>query len=94
MKKIPPCPLPEETRGAASCLPLDAERAKAEATRCLSTRTCQGCEICQLMCPDQAITRDELTLQPVIDLTYCKGCGLCAHFCPKRAISMELEQTV
>jgi 2-oxoacid:acceptor oxidoreductase delta subunit (pyruvate/2-ketoisovalerate family) len=92
MKNPPPCPLPEETMIAAPCPPLDAERAKAEAARCLSTRPCQGCEICQLMCPDQAITRDDVTHQPVIDLTYCKGCGLCAHFCPKRAITMELEQ--
>jgi pyruvate ferredoxin oxidoreductase delta subunit len=44
------------------------------------------------MCPDQAITKDEATHQPVIDLAYCKGCGLCAHFCPKTAITMELEQ--
>jgi len=44
------------------------------------------------MCPDQAITKDETTHRPVIDLAYCKGCGLCAHFCPKMAITMELEQ--
>lgn len=92
MKKKPPCPLPEEKLSAAPFLPLDAESAKAEAARCLSTRPCQGCEICQLMCPDQAITRNELTHQPAIDLMYCKGCGLCAHFCPKGAITMELEQ--
>jgi len=93
MRKAPPCPLPEETRIETPSPPLDAESARAEAARCLSTRVCQGCEICQLMCPDQAITKDEATHQPVIDLNYCKGCGLCAHFCPKKAITMELEQT-
>lgn len=92
MRKTPPCPLPEETRPAPPCPPLDAESAKAEAARCLSTRPCQGCEICQLMCPDQAITKDDATHEPVIDLNYCKGCGLCAHFCPKGAITMEPEQ--
>jgi ferredoxin len=75
MRKAPPCPLPEETGTVTPCPPFDAESAKAEANRCLSTRVCQGCEICQLMCPDQAITKDEATHQPVIDLTYCKGCG-------------------
>jgi Pyruvate/2-oxoacid:ferredoxin oxidoreductase delta subunit len=44
------------------------------------------------MCPDQAITKDDATHEPVIDLNYCKGCGLCAHFCPKGAITMEPEQ--
>jgi 2-oxoacid:acceptor oxidoreductase delta subunit (pyruvate/2-ketoisovalerate family) len=92
MRKTPSCPLPEETRPVPSRPPLDAESARAEAARCLSTRPCQGCEICQLMCPDQAITRDEASHAPVIDLDYCKGCGLCAHFCPKKAITMELEQ--
>jgi pyruvate ferredoxin oxidoreductase delta subunit len=52
---------------------------------------CQGCEACQLICPDQAISPDPVSGRPVIDLAYCKGCGLCAHVCPKGAIVMEME---
>lgn len=93
----PPCPLPP----AAPPLPAPGsqgpppayslEQAQAEAARCLSLGTCSGCEVCELLCPDQAISRDPLTGQRVIDLSYCKGCGLCAHVCPKGAIVMEPE---
>lgn len=101
MRKPPPCALPREEgsrlhRSEEAIQPpsvfLSAEAARAEATRCLSLRPCEGCEICELLCPDQAVTRDSATGRPVIDLRYCKGCGLCAHLCPKGAISMVLEQ--
>ena len=64
----------------------------AEATRCLTTQTCEWCEVCQLICPDLCITRDPDSGQIQIDLDHCKGCGLCAHFCPKGALRMEPEQ--
>jgi 2-oxoacid:acceptor oxidoreductase delta subunit (pyruvate/2-ketoisovalerate family) len=70
---------------------LSPQQAQAEAARCLQTHACQGCQVCLLICPDQAITQDPVSGLPSIDLAYCKGCGLCAHFCPKGAISMELE---
>jgi Pyruvate/2-oxoacid:ferredoxin oxidoreductase delta subunit len=101
MWNAPPCPLPEReegekksTRRRASSLPraMTREEARSEAARCLSLRVCEGCEVCELICPDQAITRDPVTGHPVIDLSLCKGCGLCAHFCPKGAIAMVLEQ--
>jgi pyruvate ferredoxin oxidoreductase delta subunit len=47
--------------------------------------------VCRLLCPDLAITRDDITGQIVIDLDYCKGCGICAFVCPKGAITMVLE---
>jgi len=71
---------------------MTAEEAMGEARRCLSLNYCEGCEACQLICPDQAITKDADTQRPVIDLRYCKGCGLCAHICPKDAIVMVPEQ--
>ena len=63
------------------------------AQRCLSGYECTYCEVCQLMCPDLCITRDEQSGHINIDLEHCKGCGLCAHYCPKGAISMELEKS-
>ena len=71
--------------------PYSSEDAKQEAARCLAAVDCTFCEVCELLCPDQCITRDPDTGDILIDLDYCKGCGLCAHFCPKGAIQMEPE---
>ena len=67
------------------------DEAIAEAGRCLGLRECESCEVCELLCPDLCITRDEKTGEVVIDLDYCKGCGICASICPKGAIQMVLE---
>lgn len=66
--------------------------AVAEAKRCTQASPCYYCEVCQLMCPDLAITRHPETRQIVIDLDYCKGCGLCEHYCPHKAIKMVLDE--
>jgi len=99
MRPRPVCPLPpagSQPLGPAPDRdrphpPFTPEQARAEAARCLSQAVCQGCEACQLICPDQAISPDPVSGRPVIDLAYCKGCGLCAHVCPKGAIVMEME---
>ncbi len=72
--------------------PLTLEEAHFEASRCLRTMSCEACDICRVMCPDLAITRDPETAEILIDLDYCKGCGICAAVCPKGAISMVLEE--
>jgi 2-oxoacid:acceptor oxidoreductase delta subunit (pyruvate/2-ketoisovalerate family) len=101
MRRRPLCPLPEPDSRAqrkprtpknAPPPPMTREEAIAEARRCLWLNECTGCEVCVLMCPDQAITKDPVTQKAVIDLRYCKGCGLCAHLCPKHAIIMIPEQ--
>jgi 2-oxoacid:acceptor oxidoreductase delta subunit (pyruvate/2-ketoisovalerate family) len=91
MSLRPPCPLPEPSRQTGQG-DMTLEQARAEAARCLAGHPCQGCELCVLLCPDLAVTKDPDTGRPVIDLAYCKGCGLCAHLCPKGAITMELDQ--
>jgi pyruvate ferredoxin oxidoreductase delta subunit len=53
---------------------------------------CDVCELCQLLCPDLAITRNGNKGQIEIDYNYCKGCGICAAICPKIAIRMVLEE--
>jgi Pyruvate/2-oxoacid:ferredoxin oxidoreductase delta subunit len=91
----PPCPLPSQCEPIAvdgENVTMTLEQAQAEAARCLSLSECEGCEVCQLICPDLAITVDPATGRPVVDLTYCKGCELCAHFCPKGAIQMVAEE--
>lgn len=72
--------------------PLSDSEAAYEASRCLGSMSCEACDLCRLLCPDLAITRDPHTGSIVIDLDYCKGCGICASVCPKGAIVMELEE--
>ncbi|RLA85651.1 MAG: hypothetical protein DRG31_02405 [Deltaproteobacteria bacterium] len=72
-------------------LPLTPQEAQREAARCLGSRSCEACDLCRLLCPDLAITRNPSNGQIQIDLDYCKGCGICAAVCPKGAIKMVLE---
>jgi len=72
--------------------PLTSDEAHFEASRCLGTMSCEACDVCRFLCPDLAITRDDITGQINIDLDYCKGCGICAAVCPKGAIIMVLEE--
>ncbi len=53
---------------------------------------CNNCALCQLLCPDLAITRNEETDRMEVDYGYCKGCGICAEFCPRKAIEMAFEE--
>lgn len=53
---------------------------------------CNMCKLCQVLCPDLAITRNGNKGQIEIDYSYCKGCGICAAICPKGAIKMVLEE--
>jgi 2-oxoacid:acceptor oxidoreductase delta subunit (pyruvate/2-ketoisovalerate family) len=71
---------------------MTPDEAKAEAKRCTAASPCLYCDVCQLMCPDLAITRDTTTSVIQIDLNYCKGCALCAHYCPHGAISMVVDE--
>ena len=71
---------------------LTPQEAAYESSRCLGTISCEACDVCRLLCPDMAITRDSITGHIIIDLDYCKGCGICAFVCPKGAITMVIEQ--
>jgi 2-oxoacid:acceptor oxidoreductase delta subunit (pyruvate/2-ketoisovalerate family) len=71
---------------------LSPQEAEYEASRCLGAMSCEACDVCRMMCPDMAITRDTNTGHIIIDLDYCKGCGICEAFCPKNAIRMKLEK--
>ncbi|MCW3980440.1 MAG: FAD-dependent oxidoreductase [Candidatus Bathyarchaeota archaeon] len=49
---------------------------------------CSGCNTCVLVCPFDAIEKNELGIAQVNE-TLCKGCGICSATCPERAISMK-----
>jgi pyruvate ferredoxin oxidoreductase delta subunit len=54
----------------------------------LDPEKCNGCLICWLFCPENAIVRENRA----IDYEYCKGCGVCAVECPRKAIAMIKEE--
>lgn len=47
---------------------------------------CTGCQTCLLVCPYEAITRDEQREIAVISEATCAGCGTCVAACPSNAI--------
>ncbi len=56
---------------------------------------CNGCGVCDLYCPDVALTMVEKGNSrgrvARIDYRYCKGCGICAVECPRKALTMIPE---
>lgn len=70
--------------------PLDADRVRAEAARCLFCGTCIGCDACLVFCPDSAIIAPEqATAAYASDPDYCKGCGVCVSVCVRGVIGLE-----
>ncbi len=49
---------------------------------------CVGCNVCAVICPVEAIKKNEKGIAKV-DEDLCKGCGLCAARCPEQAITMK-----
>ncbi len=52
---------------------------------------CSGCMMCNVYCPDSAITKNKDGF-PVIDYNHCKGCLICCEVCPSGAIRKENEK--
>jgi len=51
---------------------------------------CTGCNVCAVVCPFEAIRKDENGVAQVNE-DLCKGCGICAARCPEQAITMKKE---
>jgi heterodisulfide reductase subunit A len=49
---------------------------------------CSGCGTCVLLCPFNAIEKDENGIATVTEVL-CKGCGTCAASCPEKAASIK-----
>ncbi|MGQ9641000.1 MAG: FAD-dependent oxidoreductase [Candidatus Bathycorpusculaceae bacterium] len=49
---------------------------------------CVGCNVCAVICPVEAIKKNEKEIAQVNE-DLCKGCGLCAARCPEQAIKMK-----
>ena len=55
------------------------------ASECSSCGTCRDCYLCETICPQSAIKRNELEgggFERVVDPEKCIACGFCANSCP------------
>lgn len=78
-------------QGSLVKLGFDDETALSEASRCLRNTSCKSCDLCRLLCPDLAITRNKETRQIEVDELLCKLCGICELICPKGAIKIVID---
>lgn len=61
------------------------------APRCLLTRqTVGGCDLCQTICPHEAVQVQMGGRGIQIDPQACTGCGLCVGVCPSGALEYDL----
>ncbi len=49
---------------------------------------CTGCGTCVVLCPFNALEKDENGIARVTEVL-CKGCGTCAASCPEKAVSIK-----
>jgi coenzyme F420-reducing hydrogenase delta subunit/ferredoxin len=49
---------------------------------------CGKCELCSIVCPFEAISRDEETGKLALDIEKCQMCGICVSTCPLSAIDL------
>jgi Pyruvate/2-oxoacid:ferredoxin oxidoreductase delta subunit len=60
----------------------EGDKASVDETLCI------GCNVCAVVCPFDAVNKDEDNIARISEDT-CKGCGICAARCPVRAITMK-----
>ncbi len=84
-----------QAQGAAAraCTILSKDEIETEAiTAVVDEDRCSGCGICEVLCPYNAITMEDLgdnhrvsKVNPVL----CKGCGTCVAACPSQAVEQQ-----
>jgi 2-oxoacid:acceptor oxidoreductase delta subunit (pyruvate/2-ketoisovalerate family) len=76
----------EDARRAAPKAPQARKRRFAMMTAVIDYEKCISCGLCIDICPDQAISMNNVV---TIDSSRCTGCGSCVAECPSEAISMS-----
>ena len=90
-KDIPDCVAQAGGAAAEALALIDKGFVELEPdTAWVEEELCTGCKTCLLVCPYQAITRDDEKGVAVINETLCKGCGTCVATCPSAAIQQHL----
>jgi len=56
-------------------------------TAVINETLCSGCQICNLLCPYNAVSFDAEKSVSTINEALCKGCGVCVAACPSGAIT-------
>lgn len=86
----------EEVPAPADVIDIEAHRKTLDDTRggkttaIVDEEECVCCGICASVCPEEAITMNDIA---VIDSLKCSGCGSCVDECPSKAISLaELKE--
>ena len=54
----------------------------------INEEECTGCGTCVVLCPFNAIEKDE-NEKAKVTAVLCKGCGTCAASCPEKAASVN-----
>ena len=49
---------------------------------------CRGCNTCEDVCPEGAITWDVINAVPIVDAERCVECGLCVVACDEGAMEI------
>ena len=73
-------------QACGACLEVCPTDAVPKLSSTCSTHT--SCRLCELICPELAITTHPETDIFNVDSTRCKSCGLCENICPENAIRM------
>lgn len=76
---------PENNDRVTSDPPARMSRIRSASPPRLDRETCCACGGCVGVCPADALTLEETTLD--LDARICDGCGLCVDFCPVAALS-------
>jgi len=90
-KDIPDTVAQADAAAAKALALIDAGQIELEPnTAWIEENMCSGCKTCILLCPYNAISRDEERKIAVIDQALCKGCGTCVAACPSGAAKQHL----
>jgi len=49
-------------------------------------KKCKQCNMCSLVCPDNAILKNKQNKMIGISKQHCKGCSICIQSCPFKAL--------
>jgi ferredoxin len=86
----------EEVPTPTDVIDIEARKNTSDDTRSgritaiVDEEECVSCGICASVCPEEAITMNDIA---VIDSLKCTGCGSCVDECPSKAISLaELKE--